>query len=96
MKGWHTKSSTHITGTLFTPTSNLTEADIRARIIANFSPPLVPENLLTSTADKLLELYPDIPALGSPFNTGNETFGLPSGYKRQAAISTSYCCSLIY
>ncbi|KAJ7850274.1 extracellular triacylglycerol lipase precursor [Mycena olivaceomarginata] len=31
-------------------------------------------------------LYPDIPSLGSPFNTGNETFGLNSQYKRAAAI----------
>ncbi|KAF9477645.1 extracellular triacylglycerol lipase precursor [Pholiota conissans] len=74
-------------GTLFTPTTgNFTSDDIRETIIANFSPPLVAESVLTSTADKILELYPDIPALGSPFNTGNETFGLPSGFKRQAAI----------
>lgn len=63
-----------------------TEADIRASIISSFSPPLVSEALLQSTADKILELYPDDPALGSPFNTGNDTFGLP-GFKRAAAIS---------
>ncbi|KAH6896262.1 triacylglycerol lipase 3 [Coprinopsis sp. MPI-PUGE-AT-0042] len=41
---------------------------------------------LNKTIDRLLELYPDIPALGSPFGTGNETFGLPSIYKRTSAL----------
>ncbi|KJA23957.1 hypothetical protein HYPSUDRAFT_1079387 [Hypholoma sublateritium FD-334 SS-4] len=72
-------------GTLFTPATAQTEADIRASIISSFSPPLVSEALLQSTANKILELYPDDPALGSPFNTGNDTFGLP-GFKRAAAI----------
>lgn len=34
----------------------------------------------------LLALYPDDPAAGSPFNTGNETFGLPPEFKRAAAL----------
>ena len=34
----------------------------------------------------ILELYPDVPALGSPFGTGNETFGLNSEFKRASAI----------
>lgn len=34
----------------------------------------------------LLALYPDDPALGSPFGTGNETFGLSSQYKRASAM----------
>ena len=33
-----------------------------------------------------MQLYPDDPALGSPFGTGNETFGISSQYKRVAAI----------
>ncbi|CAA7263293.1 unnamed protein product [Cyclocybe aegerita] len=73
-------------GTTFTPTTGLTEDDIRATIISSLSPPLVAPSLLNSTADELLKLYPDDPALGSPFNTGNQTFGLPPGFKRQAAI----------
>jgi hypothetical protein len=71
---------------LFTSHSLLTTADIDASIIANYSPPLVSLAVLQDAANTLLELYPDIPALGSPFNTGNETFGLPTGYKREAAI----------
>ena len=35
---------------------------------------------------KILTLYPDDPALGSPFGTGNETFGAGAAYKRAAAI----------
>lgn len=31
-------------------------------------------------------LYPNDPSLGSPFNTGNETFGLDPEYKHVAAI----------
>jgi len=74
-------------GTIFTPrVGSLSTAEINASIIANLSPPLVNPAILQNAATKLLELYPDIPALGSPFNTGNDTFGLPSGYKREAAL----------
>ena len=76
-----------VLGTLFTDRSNpLTSDDIEGIIIANFSPPLVNPTVLQDAAQTLLELYPDIPALGSPYNTGNETFDLPTGYKRAAAI----------
>ena len=36
--------------------------------------------------EELLDLYPDNPALGSPFGTGNNTFGAGAEYKRAAAI----------
>jgi len=77
-------------GTLFTPpTQNYTTALIKDIIITNFTPPAVPsvtEAQLEIAVDRLLELYPDIPALGSPFNTGNDTFGLSPGFKRAAAL----------
>ncbi len=41
---------------------------------------------LEQDIETLLALYPDDPALGSPFGTGNETFGLDSEYKRVAAL----------
>lgn len=63
---------------------------IRASLIDSNSPPLVPKPVLEAAVDKLLQLYPDDPALGSPFNTGTERFSLPSGFKRAAAISESY------
>ncbi|KAI9601558.1 hypothetical protein H4Q26_001384 [Puccinia striiformis f. sp. tritici PST-130] len=34
---------------------------------------------------RVSELYPDEPSLGSPFGTGNSTFGLPQIFKRLAA-----------
>ncbi|KAJ7700482.1 triacylglycerol lipase 3 [Mycena rosella] len=59
--------------------------EILALIIA-MNTPSVSSATLESSTEKLLQLYPDIPELGSPFNTGNETFGLSSQYKRAAAI----------
>ncbi|KAJ7595471.1 extracellular triacylglycerol lipase precursor [Mycena floridula] len=41
---------------------------------------------LNKAAQDLLNLYPDDPALGSPYNTGNETFGLSPEFKRISAI----------
>ncbi|KAL0062523.1 hypothetical protein AAF712_010562 [Marasmius tenuissimus] len=55
--------------------------------IFTLSPPDVSAQEVAAAVDRILQLYPDVPALGSPFNTGNETFGLPGGYKRWAAIN---------
>lgn len=73
-------------GTFFTSRTNLTDYDVRNVIIVNYSPPLVDPDVFQATVDELLSLYPDDPAVGSPFNTGATTFGLPSNYKREAAI----------
>lgn len=59
---------------------------MRTWIIANATPSAFPTSELDEVADRLLELYPDIPALGSPYNTGNETFGLSTQYKRAASF----------
>ncbi|KAK0489148.1 extracellular triacylglycerol lipase precursor [Armillaria novae-zelandiae] len=70
-------------GTLFIPTTlNYTEGVIRSIVNANYSPPAVP----TDVMDELMDLYPDVLAEGSPYNTGNETFGLSPGFKRISAI----------
>ncbi|KAF5361597.1 hypothetical protein D9758_007331 [Tetrapyrgos nigripes] len=37
--------------------------------------------------NQTLALYPNNPSLGSPFDTGNATFGLDPEYKRTAAVS---------
>ncbi|KAF8831846.1 hypothetical protein HHX47_DHR1000916 [Lentinula edodes] len=69
--------------------TNLDEELITEFIIANYSPPAVPtvsESQLENATARLLELYPDVPALGSPFNTGNDTFGLSPGFKRICAL----------
>ena len=49
------------------------------------SPNLDPDTLEAAT-QKILDLYPDDPTVGSPYNTGTDTFGLSSQYKRWAAI----------
>lgn len=76
-------------GTLFTPTSSasLTDAAIHASILTSYSPPLVNTLVLNDTAAQLLALYPNDPAVGAPFGTGAQTFGLAAGYKRLAALS---------
>ncbi|WVF69607.1 hypothetical protein IAT40_004385 [Kwoniella sp. CBS 6097] len=43
----------------------------------------VPNN---ETLLQLTQLYPNDPSLGSPFGTGNETFGLSPSFKQAAAI----------
>ncbi|KAJ7134800.1 extracellular triacylglycerol lipase precursor [Mycena epipterygia] len=65
---------------------NYSSAFIKTYITAAYSPPLVTAAELSSKIDELLALYPDDPALGSPYNTGNETFGLNSGWKRATSI----------
>ncbi|ORX34448.1 Alpha/Beta hydrolase protein [Kockovaella imperatae] len=68
-------------GTSFVLTdTNSTEAVIAQ---VNYFEPVRPDN---ATMTRLLELYPNIPALGSPYGTGNDTFGLDPEYKRVASI----------
>ncbi|KAJ7023146.1 extracellular triacylglycerol lipase precursor [Mycena alexandri] len=73
-------------GTLFVdPSVNTTNA-LRS-YIASQLPGISDPVQLNSTINRMLELYPDIPSLGSPFGTGNDTFGLSNEWKRAAAIS---------
>lgn len=68
-------------GTVFTPTFiNSTQL---VTLAINLGQPRPPNSSIVSEA---LEFYPDDPSLGSPFDTGNATFGLSSQYKRLAAI----------
>ncbi|KAF8182347.1 Alpha/Beta hydrolase protein [Pholiota molesta] len=69
-------------------TSTVLTAQIRNEFLSLSVPSLQrpPSQELSSIMNKLLDLYPDIPALGSPFGTGNKTFGLNKQYKRFAAI----------
>ncbi|KAJ7178188.1 esterase 1, partial [Mycena filopes] len=72
-------------GTLFTsPAVNSTE-EIQESFVAMASPS-VSSSRLETAVETVLGLYPDVPALGSPFNTGNNTFGLSSQFKRASAI----------
>ncbi|KAK0224140.1 extracellular triacylglycerol lipase precursor [Armillaria fumosa] len=73
-------------GTLgLSTTTNFTDENIKDFIRTSYSvfPPYLSDTIL----DRLLELYPDDPSLGSPYGTGNETFGLPVGWKRVASMA---------
>ncbi|KAK0460618.1 extracellular triacylglycerol lipase precursor [Desarmillaria tabescens] len=73
-------------GTLgLTTDRNFTDEDIKDYIQTTYSafPPYISDSIL----DRLIELYPDDPSLGSPYGTGNETFGYPVGWKRVASIT---------
>ncbi|KAJ7614128.1 extracellular triacylglycerol lipase precursor [Roridomyces roridus] len=74
-------------GTIFTPQATNSTEEVAASFIAMNSPSVAPA-LLNASIAKLLVLYPDDPALGSPFGTGNQTFGLSPQFKRAAAIAT--------
>jgi acetylcholinesterase len=80
-------------GTVFVdPTQNYTTDLVRNNLFTNFSTPFLEtfeKNKLNRAVERILELYPDDPSLGSPFGTGNNTFGLSPGFKRISAISKS-------
>ncbi|KAJ7265065.1 hypothetical protein C8J57DRAFT_1511627 [Mycena rebaudengoi] len=76
-----------IPGTTFTSLSTNSSQKVKASIILNYSLLFTPDIHLAEAADQLLELYSGIPSLGSPFSTGDDTFGLDSEFKRLAAIS---------
>ncbi|KIR26114.1 carboxylesterase [Cryptococcus deuterogattii LA55] len=68
-------------GTRFIPTSiNSTLYGLK---IIDLAEPIDPSN---ETLAQLISLYPDNPSLGSPFGTGNETFGLDPSFKQFAAL----------
>ncbi|KAJ7857027.1 esterase 1 [Mycena leptocephala] len=75
-------------GTIFTPNSTFSSESIHELIIANFTPPVdsVSRSDLENAAQTIVHIYPNDPVFGSPFCTGNETFGLQPGFKRAAAI----------
>ncbi|KAJ7105293.1 extracellular triacylglycerol lipase precursor [Mycena epipterygia] len=73
-------------GTAFTPQTINSAAEIE-QVLINMSSPSVSPTTLERSVLSLLQLYPNAPALGSPFNTGNDTFGLSSQFKRGSAIA---------
>ncbi|KIJ28223.1 hypothetical protein M422DRAFT_189998, partial [Sphaerobolus stellatus SS14] len=74
-------------GPLFTPQNIDSTQTVRERTIANYTPPAITAQVLNTSVDQLLAHYPvGDPALGSPFNTGNETFGLSPVYKPASVI----------
>ncbi|KAJ7199115.1 extracellular triacylglycerol lipase precursor [Mycena haematopus] len=73
-------------GTLFVDPSLTTTDDLHF-YIASQLPGISDPAQMNATIEQMMKLYPDDPALGSPFDTGNETFGLSPEWKRGAAIS---------
>ncbi|KAF8951848.1 hypothetical protein BDZ97DRAFT_1683329, partial [Flammula alnicola] len=73
-------------GAVFTPQDTNSEEDISEFLTSGFTPSLVSPAEQAATIERILQLYPDELALGSPFGTGNNTFGLSSEYKRFSAI----------
>lgn len=74
------------TGTLFAHQTPVTTEFLQDELVA------VSSRRSGSTADLeaavagLLERYPEVPSIGSPYGTGDELFGLPASYKRHASI----------
>ncbi|KAF8170778.1 esterase 1 [Pholiota molesta] len=74
-------------GTLFTPQGTDSPDEISALLTDATTPSeIVSPVFLAETVQQIEKLYPDTPALGSPFGTGNDTFGLDSEFKRFAAV----------
>ena len=59
------------------------------QFIAGFTPSPLGPDALKAGIDKMVSLYPDDPSAGSPYGTGNQTFGAGPGFKRAAAICKS-------
>ena len=78
--------SSELIGTIFTPLT-ISSPDLLTAFLTKLTAPLAqtPE-LQALVVNTWLQLYPDIPSEGSPFNTGNETFGLSPEWKRGSAI----------
>ncbi|KAJ7745866.1 Alpha/Beta hydrolase protein, partial [Mycena maculata] len=72
-------------GTLFTNQAVNSTEEINVTLLNQSSASISPTTLEQSVL-ALLQLYPDNRALGSPFGTGNATFGLSPQFKRAAAI----------
>lgn len=82
------RSFTASLGTFFTPTI-VASPDQIAEVLALLALPFAsgpPPAPFAAAVSEILSLYPDDPALGSPYGTGNATFGLSTEYKRLAAI----------
>jgi carboxylesterase type B len=73
-------------GTGFASQQPLPGEALKAMLIAINTSPGGSPSVLEATADKILKLYPEDPAVGSPYGTGDELFGLPASYKRHASI----------
>lgn len=65
---------------------NYTETDLKRAVVDIYLPAVVEAPRLDGAVSRLLDLYPKDPALGSPYGTGDELFGLPAIFKRAASL----------
>ncbi|KAI3608436.1 extracellular triacylglycerol lipase precursor [Moniliophthora roreri] len=73
-------------GTLLTP-QNITGPDVtRQRLFDLITPSPAGDKALRHAIAELMNIYPDDPRVGSPFGTGNQTFGLNPEYKHYASL----------
>ncbi|KAH9940512.1 extracellular triacylglycerol lipase precursor [Epithele typhae] len=86
--GGHYAKLPFISGTNSTKVRHLnTTEEILASCAAFYQPFLDPiPKWFADDMTEFFALYPDNPAAGSPFGTGNETFGTGAEYKRGAAL----------
>lgn len=80
-------------GTIFIAQDTNSTDEIKNLVLAIISPPLpgVSSEDVDEGIREILQLYPDDPALGSPFGTGENLFWLNSQWKRLTAICASLC-----
>ncbi|KAJ2916220.1 hypothetical protein MD484_g4210, partial [Candolleomyces efflorescens] len=73
-------------GTGFASQLPLTDEVLKEMLIGAHASPGGSPTALEAATNRILELYPADPAVGSPYGTGDELFGLPVSYKRHASI----------
>lgn len=66
---------------------NATDEDNLVALLATREVPFQsPSSAFSQAAQTLVGLYPDNPSAGSPFDTGDNTFGLNPEFKRMSAV----------
>lgn len=68
------------------PTTFNSTEQLRQWLKTNTTPSAVSLTNHVKVVKSIIELYPDEPALGSPFGTGNDTFGFSSQFKRASSV----------
>ncbi|KAJ6511528.1 extracellular triacylglycerol lipase precursor [Mycena vitilis] len=74
-------------GTLFVAAGSAinSTSQIVDQLNSSFFPCASP-SVLQNAVNTVVQVYPDVPALGCPFDTGNDTFGISSVFKQAAAL----------
>ncbi|KIY74426.1 alpha/beta-hydrolase [Cylindrobasidium torrendii FP15055 ss-10] len=69
------------------PYANYTDEYIHDFLAYNITPPMTDVKDWNETLAKFISLYPDDPAMGSPYGSGDDAFGLDPRFKRLAAMT---------